>query len=45
MKKRFQTLTFILILRQFCRIYFNPLPNKSTLYQFTMRLHRKELRE
>lgn len=34
-----------LILRQFCRVYFNPLPNKSTLIRWANTLSEKTLEE
>jgi IS5 family transposase len=34
-----------LILRQFCRVYFNPLPNKSTLIRWANTLSEKTLKQ
>jgi IS5 family transposase len=31
------------VLRQFCRIYFNPLPNKSTLIRWSNQIHQETL--
>lgn len=34
-----------LILRQFCRIYFNPLPNKSTLIRWSHQIRQETLEQ
>lgn len=43
MKKLFQTKSESLVLRQFCRIYFNPIPDKSTLIRWSHQIRQETL--
>ena len=43
MKKLFSYVNESLVLRQFCRIYLNPLPNKSTLIRWSNQISQKTL--
>lgn len=43
MKKLFSYVKESLVLRQFCRIYLNPLPNKSTLIRWSNQISQETL--